>query len=114
MYILTFYILLLLIGFVSGGGIGTSINSYIGRQIVTLRQLIQQLSTTQLETLFVLLTEGIQMIVVNLRDQVIENLHLTNILEMFGGNLEFRSNILQIITNFFNSIHGNRLTLMAA
>jgi len=102
-------------GLLIGGSIGSGLSSYFGRKIVTLRQMIQELSTTQLQTLFALLSEAIISIVVTvLNRRVDNNSHLANLLEMFGGNSVVRSRVLQILTDFFISIHGDRLNSMAA
>lgn len=61
--------------------------------------------------LYTQLSEGIINTAANLAGRIVNrNLNLTNLLEMFSGNSQVRSNVLKIIIDFFKGIYGNRLT----
>jgi len=78
--------------------------------------MLQELSTTQLQTLCTLLSKAIISIAVTVLNRTVDttNSHLANLLRMFGDNSMVRSSCLQILTDFFISIHGDRLNLLAA
>lgn len=88
----------------------------MGQTIRSLRDLIQELNTTQLTILFALLFEGIQSTVRNTIDQAITftSLSLENILQRYGNNALVQSNIIQTITNFLSGIYGNGLRRIEA
>jgi|UniRef100_A0A2S2PVP7 hypothetical protein len=103
-----------MVGFVLGGSIGSTVNSYFGPKIITLQQMLLQLDINQLKYLYILLSEEIKKIVVNVLGCVFKgNIQLTNLLELFGGNSTVRSNVIEIISNFFKGIYSKRLHLIA-
>lgn len=100
----------MLVGLISGGGIGTSINTYLGSTIRSLRQMLQDLTTTQLQNLFDLLSERIQSIVRNIESVYnIASLSLISLIEIYGSDRQVQLNIIQTITDFLVGIHGSRL-----
>lgn len=73
--------------------------------------MIHQLDKNQIMALYTQLSEGIINTAAIIAGRIVNrNLNLTNLLEMFSGNSQVRSNVLQIIIDFFKGIYGNRLT----
>lgn len=73
--------------------------------------MIQKLDKAQVQTLYTQLSGGIINTANNVLGQIVNrNLNLTNLLEMFSGNSQVRSNVLQTLIDFFKNIYGNRLT----
>lgn len=105
----------LMAGSVSGGSIGSGANSYFGPRIITLQQILQQLDMNQLKHLCNLLSIEIKNVVVNVLGRILKgHIQLVNLLEMFGGNSIVRSNVIEIMTNFFKGIYGKRIRSIAA
>lgn len=74
--------------------------------------MLQQLAVDQLRALFTLLRNEIITVINVLNVQVNRLSTLENLLELFGTNQQVESRIIETITNYFRSIHGNNLRLV--
>lgn len=87
----------------------------MGARIQTLSEMLQQLAIDQLRALFFLLRNNILKIVNSVVGVPINSLpSLETLLEQFGTNLQVNAHIIETITDYFRSIHGNNLRLIPA
>ncbi|XP_001950186.1 uncharacterized protein LOC100159944 [Acyrthosiphon pisum] len=94
-------------GLLVGGGIGYQINNLLIPRIRNVGNMLRELATDHLRSLFDLLISGIQNTVSSVLGQMVNrNLYLTDLLERYGGNSDVRMNMIQTLINFFNGIHG--------
>uniref|UniRef100_A0A2S2NKU8 Uncharacterized protein n=1 Tax=Schizaphis graminum TaxID=13262 RepID=A0A2S2NKU8_SCHGA len=94
-------------GTLVGGGIGHQINNLLLPSIRNVADMLRALGTDQLRNLFNLLISGIQKTMPTVMGQIVnQKLYLTDLLERFGSNVEFRINMIQTLINYFSSIHG--------
>jgi len=92
---------------ISGGSIGYQINNFLIPRIRNVGNMLRDLATDHLRTLFDLLISGIQNTVSTVLGQIVnQNLYITDLLERYGGNSDVRMNMIQTLINFFNGIHG--------